>query len=174
MEKIINYLKVYWWVIVSLGVGAAAGHFTYESEVPATRDIPRDIPRDIYISGRLDEPRKAILRELRANDYSPLGYRLYTTNTLRDEFGNETQKKEYRSKLIIVSEGYYNEIRKFNLLTDIYINPNSALQKLKAPGTEKGYKLYLELLKCEDNKDYPYMFAMSGNEKCFVNIPTDY
>jgi hypothetical protein len=145
-----------------------------ESEAPTTTPVLKDVPTDIYIADRLDRPRRKILTELRLDDYNPLGYRLYTDKYERDEFGNETIVKEYRSKLIIVSEGYYNEIRKFNSNSDIYINPKSGLQTMEAPGTEKGYKLYLELLKCEDSKDYPFMFAMSGNEKCFVNIPSDY
>ena len=148
--------------------------FSGDSEDSTTTPVPKDAPTDIYIASDLDEPRKKILSKLRGDDYNPFGYRVYTNKTERDEFGNEKKVKQYRSKLIIVSEGYYNEIKKFNRTSDIYINPKSALQTMEAPGTEKGYKLYLELLKCEDSKDYPYMFATSGNEKCIVNIPSDY
>ena len=161
-------------VIGFLFVGYLIGELTSESEAPSTTPVPKDIPTDIYIADRLDKPRRQILTSLRIDDYNPFGYRLYTNKTERDEFGNEKQVKEYRSKLIIVSEDYYNEIKKFNRSSDIYINPKSALQTMEAPGTEKGYKLYLELLKCEDSKDYPYLIATSGNEKCIVNIPSDY
>lgn len=87
---------------------------------------------------------------------NPEGYRIYYPMTIRDDYGRENTEMIYLSKTYKMSESFYNELRKFENITDI----------TGYGETIKGWKLYEQFLKC--------FLKEMNKEICSLEIPTNY
>ena len=118
------------------------------------------IPRNVYLE---IQARELLIINLRKEQLNPSGYKFYITERTKDDYGNFSNTKSYVGGVIKVSQEYYDEIRKFNKLTDITEKPFWGVDDL---GTEKGYKLFEKVQKCFKN----YWLLRERNEVCFLTL----
>jgi len=103
-----------------------------------------------------------LIKTIRTKSYNPLGYRFYFEKTTKDDYGNFKTIKEFLGGLIKVDKEYYDEIRKFNVLSDIVEVPSN----FDRIGTEKGYAYFERLNKCITK----YYFLKVRQSECTVSL----